>query len=334
RKSILFGSILLYSIANILNGFVQNTTQYEIVRFFAGLGLAGELGAAITLVAEILAKEKRGIGTMVIVSVGALGAVTAFYITGQVDWRTSYYIGGGLGILLLALRFGTFESGMFNNLRKENVSRGNFISLFTNRERLKKYIFCILIGVPVWYCIGVLMKFSDKFAGEWGIDVSGENGIQIRRTAIMLSYVGLCVGDILSGTLSQVFKSRKKIVIAYLCATVILTLVYVYTKSNSIFLFHSMCFLLGCATGYWALFVTIASEQFGTNIRATVTTTVPNFVRGTVVPLTLGFAALGGSIGNINSALIVGAVSLSLAFIAIFSVKETFNKDLNYVEMS
>lgn len=334
RKSILFGSIILYSIANILNGFVENTMQYSIVRFFAGLGLAGELGAAITLVAEILQKEKRGIGTMIIVTIGALGAVTAFYITGHVDWRTSYYIGGGLGLLLLLLRFGTFESGMFDTVKTQNVSRGNFLSLFTDAERFKKYIFCILIGVPVWYCIGVLMKFSDKFAAGWGLDISGEKGIEIRRTAIMLSYVGLSVGDMLSGLLSQWFKSRKKVVIGYLIATVIFTIIFVYLKSSSIFLFNVMCFLLGCVTGYWALFVTIASEQFGTNIRATVTTTVPNFVRGTVVPLTLGFSALGVSTGNINAALIVGAISLGLAFIAIFSVKETFHKDLNYIEMS
>ncbi len=334
RKSILFGSIILYSIANILNGFVTNTLQYETVRFFAGLGLAGELGAAITLVSEILQKEKRGLGTMLIVSVGALGAVIAFYITGQVDWRTSYFIGGGLGILLLALRFGTFESGMFDNVKQQHVQRGNFLSLFTDFSKLKKYLFCIMIGIPVWYCIGVLMKFSDRFAGSWGIDVSGDNGTQIRRSAIMLSYIGLSVGDMLCGILSQVFKSRKKVVTGYLISSFVFALIFLFMKSDSLLLFHTMCFLLGCATGYWALFVTIASEQFGTNIRATVTTTVPNFVRGLVVPITLGFAALSSNIGNINSALIVGLISVSLALIAIFSVKETFSKDLDYVEMS
>ncbi len=334
RKSILFGSILLYSIANILNGFVGTTTQYQIVRFFAGLGLAGELGAAITLVAEIMSKEHRGYGTMLIVSVGALGAVAAFFITSHVDWRVSYYIGGGLGLALLILRFGTFESTMFDSIKKENVSRGNFLSLFTNKERLKKYIFCILIGVPVWYCIGVLMKVSERFAGEWGIDVSGDKGIQIRRTAIMLSYVGLCIGDLLSGWLSQVFRSRKKIVLGYLIATVVIAVIHLNMKSTSLALFNTMCFLLGCATGYWALFVTIASEQFGTNIRATATTTVPNFVRGFVVPLTTGFAALSSTSGNINAAYIIGGISLLLAFISILSVKETFGKDLNYVEMS
>ncbi len=334
RKSILFGSIILYSVANILNGMVDNTTQYQVVRFFAGLGLAGELGAAITLVAEIMSKEHRGYGTMLIVSVGALGAVAAFYITSHVDWRVSYYIGGGLGLALLLLRFGTFESTMFDSVKEEKVSRGNFLSLFTNRERFLKYLYCILIGVPVWYCIGVLMKFSERFAGEWGIDVSGDKGIQIRRTAIMLSYIGLCVGDLLSGYLSQVFRSRKKIVMGYLMGTVVLACVYLFMRSESLVLFNLMCFLLGCATGYWALFVTIASEQFGTNIRATATTTVPNFVRGFVVPLTLSFAGLSSSVGNIQSALIVGAVSIGLAMIATLSIKETFGKDLNYVELS
>jgi len=334
RKSILFGSIILYSIANILNGFVDNTTQYQIVRFFAGLGLAGELGAAITLVAEIMSREHRGYGTMIIVSVGALGAVAAFIITSYVEWRVSYYIGGGLGLALLLLRFGTFESTMFDTVKEEKVRRGNFLSLFTDRKRLLRYVCCILIGVPVWYCIGVLMKFSERFAGEWGIDISGDKAIQIRRTAIMLSYIGLSVGDLLSGLLSQAFRSRKKIVIGYLIASAILSVMYLYIKSDSLFLFYTMCLLLGCVTGYWALFVTIASEQFGTNIRATATTTVPNFVRGFVVPLTLGFASLSNISGNIHSALIVGAISVGLALIATLLIKETFGKDLNYVELS
>ncbi|HNI54329.1 MAG TPA: MFS transporter [Chitinophagales bacterium] len=334
RKSILFGSILLYSAANILNGFVDNTTQYQIVRFFAGLGLAGELGAAITLVAEIMSKEHRGYGTMLIVSVGALGAVAAFFITSHVDWRVSYYIGGGLGLALLLLRFGTFESTMFDEVKQQNVARGQFLSLFSDRKRFLKYVYCILIGIPVWYCIGVLMKFSERFAKEWGIEMTPEEAIQVRRTAIMLSYIGLCVGDLLSGYLSQVFKSRKKIVMGYLIATVVLALVYLNMKSSSLTLFHIMCFLLGCATGYWALFVTIASEQFGTNIRATVTTTVPNFVRGLVVPLTLSFAGLSVSVGNIQSAMVVGAVSIGIAMIATLSIKETFGKDLNYMELS
>ncbi|HNF68349.1 MAG TPA: MFS transporter [Chitinophagales bacterium] len=334
RKSILFGSILLYSAANILNGFVDNTTQYQVVRFFAGLGLAGELGAAITLVAEIMSKEHRGYGTMLIVSVGALGAVAAFFITSHVDWRVSYYIGGGLGLALLLLRFGTFESTMFDEVKQQNVARGQFLSLFSDRKRFLKYVYCILIGIPVWYCIGVLMKFSERFAKEWGIEMTPEEAIQVRRTAIMLSYIGLCVGDLLSGYLSQVFKSRKKIVMGYLIATVVLALVYLNMKSSSLTLFHIMCFLLGCATGYWALFVTIASEQFGTNIRATVTTTVPNFVRGLVVPLTLSFAGLSVSVGNIQSAMVVGAVSIGIAMIATLSIKETFGKDLNYMELS
>jgi len=271
---------------------------------------------------------------MLIVSVGALGAVAAFFITSHVDWRVSYYIGGGLGLALLLLRFGTFESTMFDSVKTEKVSRGNFLSLFTNRERFIKYLFCILIGVPVWYCIGVLMKFSEQFAEGWGIDVSGDKGIQIRRTAIMLSYIGLCVGDLLSGYLSQVFRSRKKIVIGYLLASATLAVLYVNMKSDSLTLFNVMCFLLGCATGYWALFVTIASEQFGTNIRATATTTVPNFVRGFVVPLTLGFTALSEISGDIQAAMVVGAISIGLALIATIGIKETFGKDLNYVELS
>lgn len=329
RKSILFGSILLYSIANIANGFVTTTDQYIVVRLIAGLGLAGELGAAITLVSEIMSKENRGYGTMLIVTVGALGAVVAYFLSKEVSWQWSYFIGGGLGLLLLVMRMTTFESGMFDQLKKQNVTRGNFLSLFTNRQRFLTFLKCILIGVPVWYCIGVLMKFSVSFAASIGVTGT----IEVPK-AIMLSYIGLSVGDLLSGFLSQVFKSRKKIVIGYLIVSIGITLMYLFSKNISSDYFYTVCFLIGCATGYWALFVTIASEQFGTNIRATVTTTVPNFVRGFVIPLTLGFNFLQGTEGPVNAALIIGGISFLLAFISILTVKETFGKDLNYLEMS
>lgn len=337
RKSVLFGSILLYSLANVANAFVTTLDQYALVRFIAGIGLAGELGAAITLVSEIMHREHRGYGTMLIVTMGALGAVAAalisnnpFHVFGLQPWQIAYLIGGGLGLLLLFLRVGTYESGMFDAVKaRKEVRKGNFLMLFTQKERLKKYIACILIGLPVWYCIGILIKFSEKFAGLTG--VAGEVKVGF---AIMYAYIGLSVGDLLSGILSQVFKSRKKVVMGYLWGTVVLVAVFLFSKGFSVSSYCFMCFLLGCATGYWALFVTIASEQFGTNIRATVTTTVPNFVRGGVVPITLGFKSLEADGGSVYGAVVVGVICIGLAMVATMSVKETFSKDLNYLEVS
>lgn len=328
RKSILFGSILLYSLANIANGFVTNLEQYALIRFFAGLGLAGELGAAITLVSETLETERRGWGTMLIVTVGALGAVAANLIAQKFAWQVSYFIGGGLGLMLLLLRVGTFESGMFDRMKQSDVSKGNFFQLFTNRERFLKYLFCIFIGLPVWYCIGILIKFSETFAAVVG--VTGEP-VKVGN-AIMYAYIGLSVGDLLSGLLSQFLRSRKKVVIGYLLFTVLLVCIYLFTKQVTTGWFYFMCFAVGAATGYWALFVTIAAEQFGTNIRATVATTVPNFVRGANIPLILSFKALETSQGSITAALIVGAVAIGLALFAILSLKETFSKNLDYHE--
>jgi MFS family permease len=338
RKSVLFGSIMLYSLANVANAFVTNLDQYALVRFVAGLGLAGELGAAITLVSEIMHKEHRGYGTMLIVTMGALGAVFAAFIAnndlhflGLQSWQIAYLIGGGLGLLLLLLRVGTYESGMFDEVRKDvTVSKGNFLMLFTNRKRFLKYLACILIGLPVWFCIGILIKFSEKFAGPSLINVLNEP-IKV-GFAIMYAYLGLSFGDLLSGFLSQIFKSRKKVIIGYLLSTVLLLFIFLFYRNVSSSYFYFMCFLLGAATGYWALFVTVASEQFGTNIRATVTTTVPNFVRGAVIPITLSFKSIELIYGAVNSALIVGLVCIALAIIATLSLKESFSKDLNYIE--
>ncbi len=336
RKNILFGSILIYSLANLANAFVVDMTQYSIVRFIAGLGLAGELGAAITLVSEIMSKEKRGYGTMIIVTMGALGAVAAALISrqslnwfGLQNWQVMYIIGGSLGLILLALRMGTFESSMFDEVKKSNVVKGNFFMLINKTHRLKRYLACIMIGLPVWFCIGVLIKFSEKFAMT--NHVQGEP-VKI-GFAIMYAYIGLSVGDLLSGLLSQIFKSRKKIVLLYLISTSIITGVFLYWQNMSSTMYYIMCFLVGIATGYWALFVTMASESFGTNIRATVTTTVPNFVRGAVVPITLSFKAMESSMGSIHSALIIGIICIALAMISLLFIPESFGKDLGYTEV-
>ncbi|MEP7264448.1 MAG: MFS transporter [Bacteroidota bacterium] len=329
RVKVLFGSIILYSLANIANGFATDIYSYAIIRFIAGVGLAGELGAGITLVSESMNKENRGYGTMLIVTFGALGAVLAAIVAENFKWNTAYFVGGGMGLLLLALRVGIYESGMFSEVKNTNVKRGNILDLFTDKKRLSKYIYCILIGLPIWYVIGVLIALSNKFA-----TINNVEGTIKVGTSIMFAYIGLSVGDLICGLLSQLFRSRRKVVIAYLILSTVLTGIFLFTKGLSLFWFNAMCFLLGAATGYWALFVTIASEQFGTNLRSTVTTTVPNFVRGAVVPITLGFKVLESSMGSVESAAVVGVICLALAFIAIFKVDETFGKDLNYVEIS
>ncbi len=335
RKSVLFGSILLYSLANIANAFVVDLNQYMIVRFFAGLGLAGELGAAITLVSEIMHKEHRGYGTMLVVTMGALGAVAAALISkaeftffGLQSWQNAYIIGGILGLVLLTLRVGTYDSKMFDAVKSSNVKKGNFFMLFRSKDRFLKYLACICIGLPVWFCIGILMKFSEHFSLLSGI--IGEP-IQV-GFVIMYSYLGLSVGDLISGLLSQLFKSRKKVVVGYLIATFVLTIVFLFAKNLTTEAYYLLCFMVGVCTGYWALFVTIASEQFGTNIRATVTSTVPNFVRGSVIPITLGFKSMEQSFGSVNSALIVGVICLTLAIVSVLSLKESFSEDLNYIE--
>lgn len=327
RLSVLFGSILTYSLANILNGFVTDMSTYAFLRFIAGIGLAGELGAGITLVSETMSKETRGIGTMIIVTFGALGAVLAALIGDMMSWQMSYWMGGAMGLALLALRLGTYESKMFLKTKEAAINKGLFFSLFTKKERRIKYLDCIAVGLPIWFAIGVLIALLPQFKPFLKLEEDFTVG-----KAIMYCYLGLSAGDLLSGVLSQLLKSRKKVVVGYLAASLLLMLTFLFTSGHSSLMFKLICFLIGAATGYWALFVTIASEQFGTNLRSTVTTTVPNFVRGAVVPITLSFSALSQWIGVIAAACMVGTICLLLAFRAIFRLKETFNEDLDYFE--
>ena len=328
RLSVLFGSIFLYSVANIMNGFVTTIPMYALLRFVAGLGLAGELGAGITLVSEVLPKEKRGYGTMLVATIGITGAILAGFVGESFGWRTAYFIGGGLGFLLLFLRIGVYESGMFEHVKSAaNVTRGNFLSLFSNGKRFWKYLKCILIGVPIWYVVGVLITFSPEF----GVAMGMAETVSAAK-AVSFCYLGLVVGDFLSGYLSQRLKSRRNIVLAFLLLTGVFVLLYLLSSGLSLDAFYLLCVALGVASGYWAVFVTIAAEQFGTNIRATVTTTVPNFVRGAVVPLTLAFEALRGGWGLVPTAMVLGAVCLAIAVAAILSLEETYSKDLNFLE--
>lgn len=344
RLSVLFGSILLYSLANIANGLVTTVEQYATLRFIAGIGLAGELGAGITLVSEILPARIRGYATTLIASVGITGAILANFVAKAFDWQVAYFIGGGLGLILLLARISVFESGMFLQLKAMKVQRGNFFQLFRTRRTLVRYLGCILIGLPIWYVAGILITFSPEFARA--ISVSGTI---LAGDAVMFSYLGLTVGDFSSGFISQKIGSRKKVVAAYILLTLVTIVFYLYMPVKTEGFFYFVCFLLGVAIGYWALFVTIAAEQFGTNLRSTVATTVPNFIRGTVVPLTFMFQILRDAIGNyysetraaeeaqnlgiIYGALVVGVFTVVVAFAALRVIDETYGRELNFEEV-
>ncbi len=329
RLSVLFGSIFIYSVANIANGLVDTVEAYAFWRFVAGFGLAGELGAGITLVAEIMPKEKRGYATTIVASVGVSGAVLAYFVAQYFDWRTSFFIGGGLGLSLLLLRFGVAESGMFGKANAHHTRRGNFFSLFTNYHRFIKYLRCIVIGVPLWFVVGILITLSPEFGKAIGVQGDVNAGV-----AVACCYAGMALGDIASGLLSQLLKSRIKVVYIYIFLSIISVATYFLLQDASLFVFYAVCMFLGFSVGYWVIFMTIATEQFGTNIRATVTTTAPNFVRGAVVPLSLLFQYLKGVFNGsmIQAGVAVAILSLGLAFWALHKMEETFTKDLDYLE--
>jgi MFS family permease len=328
RLKIMFGSIFLYSLANLANGFATSIEVYALLRFIAGVGLAGELGAGITLVSEVLHKSVRGYGTMIVASVGVSGAILANLVAKSFDWRTAFIIGGVLGLLLLVLRFGVAESGMFKGMEeKRQLQKGNFLSLFTNRDRFSRFLHAIMIGLPSWFVVGVLITFSPEFAKMLGVQGTVSAG-----NAVMYCYLGLVAGDLASGLLSQLMKSRRKVVLLFLLLTMGAVTLYFMASGVTADMFYLICGLLGFGIGYWAIFVTIAAEQFGTNLRATVATTVPNFVRGMTVPITMLFLFFRDKFGLQQGAIIVGVLTLAIALYSLWCLKETFHKDLDYFE--
>ncbi|MEK6482187.1 MFS transporter [Catalinimonas sp. 4WD22] len=327
RLSVLFGSILIYSLANLANGFVQTVPQYAVLRFIAGVGLAGELGAGITLVSEILPKKIRGYGTTLVATLGVLGAILAYFVAAVFDWRASYFIGGGLGLLLLLMRFRVFESGVFLKTKSVNVSRGNVWMLFNNWERLKRYLMAIIVGLPIWFVVGILITFSPEISQAIGLEEPVDAGI-----AVMLSFASQAFGNVASGLLSQRLQSRKKVMGAFIVLSFLFTLCYLLLPVRDVEVLYLLFILLGFTNGYWTLFITVAAESFGTNLRATVATTVPNFVRGAIIPLTTLFLLFKDGVGIVQSALLVGSLTVVLALLALWSLRETFHQDLNYLE--
>lgn len=334
RLSVLFGSIITYSLANLANGMVDTVNQYAVCRLIAGIGLAGELGAGITLVSELMDKQRRGIATAIVAGFGICGGIAAGIVGGGLPmiyegayWRTAYYIGGGLGLMLLVLRVGVVESGMFHAVRETKVTRGNFFALFSSGKRALRYLALIAVGVPIWYVVGILIFFSDKIGGALGLHPEPRPA-----TALMICYAGLAVGDVGSGLVSQWLGSRRRALWIFVAGTALSIVGYFTLGGISITAFYAMVAVMGLFAGYWAVFVTIAAEQFGTNLRATVATTTPNFVRGSVVLLSLGFEEMIRPLGLIGAAATCGVFAIGVAVVGMFGLRETFGVDLNYVE--
>lgn len=330
RLSVLFGSIILYSLANIANGMVQTVPQYTLMRFIAGIGLAGELGASITLVSEMLPKEKRGIAASIIASVGVCGAVTAYFVYQLfLDWRLCYYIGGVMGLLLLLLRANVMESGLFGEVKKTNVQRGNFLMLFNKRERFLRYVKGVVIGLPVWYVIGILITFSDKFGKEFGIA-----GIDPGK-AIMYQYIAIGIGDITAGLLSNYLKSRKKALFIFFGILTFFVVLYFLQSGGrgTTQTMYLLCGGMGFGAGFSVLYITMSAEQFGTNLRASTAISIPNVVRGILPLIILLHKGLRNLTGDyVTGGWMTGIIVMVLAVIAACYTKETFGKDLNYVE--
>ncbi|HEY1053871.1 MAG TPA: MFS transporter [Emticicia sp.] len=327
RLSVLFGSIIIYSLANIANGFVDTIPQYAMCRFIAGVGLAGELGAGVTLVTEILPRQIRGYGTTIVATLGLVGAIAAYFVAELFAWRVSYYVGGGMGLLLLIMRVNIFESKIFVDAKNKHVSRGNLLMLFNNKTRFLKYLMSILVGLPIWFVVGILITFSPEFAKAAGIVEPINAG-----KAVMLTFTGQVFGDIASSFLSQYMQSRKKVILLFILLSLAFVLVYLLVPVSNSYSFYIICAFLGFCNGYWTLFITIAAELFGTNLRATVATTAPNFVRGATIPLLATFKLLKPDIGIMYAALVIGVFTSAVALIALWNIDETFTKEMDYVE--
>ncbi len=363
RITVLFGSILTYSVANLLNAVITDVEvnsmfgflhsfglgsairQYEVLRFLAGIGLAGELGAGITLVAEITRREGRGTATTIVATVGILGAVVAYFVTKAFSWREAFAIGGALGLALLVLRIRVVESGMWNHIRKHG-HRGAIWMLLWPPRRLVRYLCVVFIAVPIWFAVGTLVKYGDVIGASLGLPAAEKPD---PGQAIMWCYVGLAIGDLSSGLLSQWLRSRRKSVFIFQCITVAAICAYFLVGPRSQAWFYASCGVLGLGCGYWAVFATTAAEQFGTNVRATAATTAPNLVRWSAAasaglwvmmerwlmewPTQTPRSAEAIAAIPWQAAALTGAIVMVISMLALLGLRETYGVDLDFEEV-
>lgn len=327
RLSVLFTSILLYSIANLANGFVHDLTTYKVLRFIAGVGLAGELGAGVALVTETMSARTRGIGTMIVATCGLLGAAAAAVVGTQMEWRQAFIVGGVMGLVLLVLRIGVAESPLYHKAAATAAPRGSFISLFTSGSRLRRYLRCIGAGLPTYFVVGLLVTGAPEFGKALGLATVPAAG-----TAVLICYLSMSTGDVVCSILSQRLRSRRIPIILFNAICLVGILLYVFVPATTLAGFYTRCAVMGFGCGFWALVATNAAEQFGTNLRATVAVTVPNFIRGALIPITFCYEALKPQIGLVGAAALIGSACAIIGMLSAWFSRETFGTDLDYVE--
>jgi putative MFS transporter len=330
RKEALFGSIFIYSLATFLNAYVHDFAGYATLRFLAGIGLAGELGSAITLVSETLPQASRGLGSAFVAAVGFFGAAMASYTSQHMSWQNAYRFGGALGVLLLLSRVSVKESILFlkTHANNPNASFGSLGYLFSSGRRVKLMLLAFLAGVPIWYVAGILSYFAPEFAKELKT-----TGIVTAGTTIMMGYLGSIMGDIACGFLSQKLKSRKKAVLIFMILGGLIAIIHpLFMVGGSALSFYWVRFGIGFGNGFFAILIAWIAEMFGTNLRATLTSTLANLIRASVIPITFAFLHFNPTYGLLKTSAALGCFVFVLGIISVLNMPETFSRDLHYLE--
>jgi MFS family permease len=327
RMQALFASIVTYSLANLANAFVTGVKGYAACRFIAGIGLAGELGAGITLVSELVGPAARGWATTLVATVGMGGALFAVTLSRFLGWRSLYVTGGLLGLSLLVARVRVADSALFERVRNGGHVRGKLAMLVSTPKRFVAFASCVAVGVPIWFIVGVLITFAPELTSALAV-----TGRVEAADAVFWFYAGVACGDVASGALSQWRASRKQAVVAFLLLEACAAAAFLTARGASVPGILALSCFAGFSTGYWAVLVTLSAEHFGTNLRATAATVIPNVIRATAVPITLGFSALSPRLGVVGAAAIVGTGCLTVAALGTKGLRETFARDLEFVD--